>query len=337
MILIDAVYINTGGGLVLLNYLIEQLELNTKEVHYLLDHRATRDFDHIPDVRKKIIRPSYFERFRFYMNHKDSYSRILCFGNIPPPIKTKSIVYTYVQNNLLLELPFSFPLKLKYEYRIKREILRHLSRYTDYFIVQTDYMREQIFKSIEFPFQKIFVIPFYSIIKPDMHHAIDRVANSFLYVSSGAEYKNHNNLLKAFCMLVKIHESVSLTLTVEKQYKKLYKTINNHIESGCPISNIEFLDRSELVKIYYKNEYVIYPSLIESFGLGILEAIECQCKVIASDLPYTYAVCSPSIIFNPKSVDSILESMSQAINKQEKPTLKLVDNEIDDLLTLLIY
>ena len=37
MILIDAVYINNSGGLVLLNYLIDTLESTNLKVYYLLD------------------------------------------------------------------------------------------------------------------------------------------------------------------------------------------------------------------------------------------------------------------------------------------------------------
>ena len=39
MILIDAVYINNSGGLVLLNYLIDTLESTNLKVYYLLDFR----------------------------------------------------------------------------------------------------------------------------------------------------------------------------------------------------------------------------------------------------------------------------------------------------------
>ena len=40
MILIDALYINNGGGKVLLDYLVEHLEVTNLPIYYLLDKQA---------------------------------------------------------------------------------------------------------------------------------------------------------------------------------------------------------------------------------------------------------------------------------------------------------
>ena len=50
MLLIDAIYINTGGGKILLDYLIEELEKTDKQIFYLLDKRIEKG--------KYIIKPS---------------------------------------------------------------------------------------------------------------------------------------------------------------------------------------------------------------------------------------------------------------------------------------
>ena len=43
MLLIDAIYINTGGGKILLDYLIEELEKTDKQIFYLLDKRIQKE------------------------------------------------------------------------------------------------------------------------------------------------------------------------------------------------------------------------------------------------------------------------------------------------------
>ena len=43
MLLIDAIYINTGGGKILLDYLIEELEKTDKQIFYLLDKRIEKE------------------------------------------------------------------------------------------------------------------------------------------------------------------------------------------------------------------------------------------------------------------------------------------------------
>ena len=75
---------------------------------------------------------------------------------------------------------------------------------------------------------------------------------------------------------------------------------------------------------------------MESFGLGIIEGIENGCKVMGADLPYTYAICKPSISFNPKLVKSIIKAFETALNtKSIIKTEQLVFNEIDSIKRLI--
>jgi hypothetical protein len=104
---------------------------------------------------------------------------------------------------------------------------------------------------------------------------------------------------------------------------------------GYPIVNHGFVPRDSLGTIYDKAANCIYPSLSESFGLGIIEALENQCDIIGSDLPYTYAVCKPSLVFDPTKIKSITIAFHSAIEKKIQPTEQLVFNEIDKLVNLL--
>ena len=55
MILLDAVYINNGGGFVLLKYLIDFFEKKSLDVFYLLDSRVENCFNEININKKKLI------------------------------------------------------------------------------------------------------------------------------------------------------------------------------------------------------------------------------------------------------------------------------------------
>jgi hypothetical protein len=66
-----------------------------------------------------------------------------------------------------------------------------------------------------------------------------------------------------------------------------------------------------------------------------VEAIENGCKVIGADLPYTYAVCKPSLVFNPLEVDSITEALSLSLQKNTINSESKVKNEINTLISLL--
>jgi glycosyltransferase involved in cell wall biosynthesis len=87
--------------------------------------------------------------------------------------------------------------------------------------------------------------------------------------------------------------------------------------------------------LYRSSEFIIYPSLSESFGLGILEALENGCKVIGADLQYIHAVCKPSLVFDPESEESITEAFEKAIQTDLPPSEQKVFNEIDKLIQLI--
>ena len=80
---------------------------------------------------------------------------------------------------------------------------------------------------------------------------------------------------------------------------------------------------------------MIYPSLAESFGLGIVEAIDNGCNVIGADLPYLYEVCNPSIVFKPADIKSIYNSLCTSLNDEYPKTTKKITNEIITLIKLL--
>src|SRR5690606_13519896 len=117
-----------------------------------------------------------------------------------------------------------------------------------------------------------------------------REKNTYLFVSNATDHKNHKNLIEAFCKFFDKQQVGKLILTVSDFYAETFALIGKKIDEGYPIENIGFVKRDELGEIYQNAEYLIYPSLAESFGLGLLEAVDQGCKVIGADLPYTYAV-----------------------------------------------
>ena len=71
MLLIDAVYINNGGGLVLLKNLLDFLNAQFKDIYYLFDKRTEAVFQEIPVENKKFISNSMLERPLFLEIPKD--------------------------------------------------------------------------------------------------------------------------------------------------------------------------------------------------------------------------------------------------------------------------
>ena len=164
---------------------------------------------------------------------------------------------------------------------------------------------------------------------------VDKEKNSFLYVSNGNPHKNHKRLMEGFYKFYQKQQTGKLYLTIGNEFLDLKKSIAAYQKKGVPIVNVGFLNRKELYSLYTKSEFVVFPSLTESFGLGLLEASENGCKVIGSDLPYTHAVCKPSFLFNPNEIESIANAFYNAVTENTRPTEQLVYNEIKSLIKLL--
>lgn len=335
MILIDALYINNSGGKVLLDYLIEELEKTSKEIFYLLDERIQNE-NHSLKLKNKVtyLQASLFKRRKFYRENKNKFSAILCFGNLPPNIRTSAKVYTYFHQLLFLELPKEIPFISKKIYYIKTRVLNAFRKNTDYWIVQTDLVKEKLSKKYDIRENNILVMPFYPPFGMQINQNI-RKEHQYIYVSNVTRHKNHLRLMDAFTKFYDQHKKGKLILTIPDHAADILDLINIKKDKGYPIENIGFIDRNALRKLYTESEYHIYPSLTESFGLGLVEAIENGCKVIGADLPYTYAVCKPSFVFNPLEVDSITEALSLSLQKNTINSESKVTNKIDTLISLL--
>lgn len=334
MLLLDSLYINNSGGKVLLDYLVSKLEEAKKDVYYLFDDRCREDFVEIPATRKTYLKATLLNRYRFYKEHKHTFDRVLCFGNLAPPIKLKATVFTYFHQRLFLETPDNIDFKTKLLINIKISIFKLLSKNSNEWMVQSSIMKEKLALKIGVNQEKVHVLPFYPPLTYEKQ-SIPKVNNSFIYVSNGSFHKNHKRLLDAFCFFYDKHKEGSLTLTVGDEFLELHTLINTKIEEGYPITNLGRVARVNLGKFYNSHEYLIFPSLSESFGLGLVEAMECGCKVMGADLGYTYAICEPSIVFNPLSTESIVSAFENALNKNENETKQLVFNQIDTLLNLI--
>jgi glycosyltransferase involved in cell wall biosynthesis len=335
MILIDCLYVNNGGGKVLLDQLVIEVNKTTIEVQFLFDIRVINFYNHNEFKYKPLyLKANIFRRFLFYLNNKDKYSFIFSFGNIPPPIKIKVPTYTYLHNVLFLE-------KKKYLNRyntliiyIKAFYIKLILKNTNFWIVQTPNVQKKLSEKWDIKTNNIIVIPFFNNTFIKDNFANFSTKFTYLYVSNGENYKNHINLFKAFENTFKSSNNVILFVTISKNYKKLLIIINNLNRKGIPIFNLGILSKEDIIKIYQKTDVVIFPSLFESFGLGLVEAVQYKLPVISSNLDYVFEVIEPSLIFDPFDVQSISNALEYSITLNLKPSIIKIENKLNNLLEI---
>jgi glycosyltransferase involved in cell wall biosynthesis len=333
MILLDALYINNSGGLELLKYLINQLEQTDYEILYLLDARCEHTFSNLTDSKKIIQKASIYHRLIFYIKNRKTFSKVLCFGNIPPPIQIESVVYTYFHNINLLKTPASSTFKTKLFSFLKRMYIFSMKRNTDYWIVQTENTHETICKVFFEGKERVLIVPFYEINPAEIKNSLRR--NDYVYVCNYIKEKNHAFLIEAWNGLYDLGYSFVLHLTLSDFPNELQLLIDDSVKKGVKIINHGRLSRKETGEIYSLSKATIYPSLNESLGLGIIEALSMGCDVIAPNLPYIHSVCKPSITFNLSDVQSLVDAVIQYESEQCNSSELIIENKIEELLSIL--
>ena len=284
MVLIDALFINKGGGAVLLEYLIETILAHPKrdDFFFLLDPRFEKPAG--LDRNFVVIQNKMKDRINFYKEHKKAYSKVFCFANTPPPIRLAVPAYTYFHNQKLLEAPKRKFTKMYFSQYLKYLVVKLYNRNTDYYIVQTPHMAEELMALGLKDSPHCLSIPFYDNKKYTGPHKAfkDRVKDEFVFVSNPSPQKNYPTLLDAWEYLLSQGHTPRLHVTIDDTAPQFILRMNELNGRGARIVNHVYVDPREL---YTNCPYLIFPSVRESFGLPLLEAVDSGMKVIASHLP----------------------------------------------------
>lgn len=336
MILVDALFVNKGGGAVLLGYLINSIMARPEkdQFYFLLDPR----FERPPSLTGNytVIPNSIKERIGFYKARKQEFSGVFCFANTPPPIKMKGKAYTYLHNQKLLEAPaLKFKNKHFFLQYIKYLYLRRYNRNTDYYIVQTQHMVDGVVDLKLKDKQHCLTIPFYDDqkYKQGQMPFADRVKDEFVFISNPTPQKNYPTLFDAWEYLLEQGHTPLLHVTVDETAPHFLTRIEELNKRGARIKNHAYLDPREL---YYTCPYLIFPAIMESFGLPLIEAVDSGMKVLASDLPFVYDVIRPSIAFKPMDKQSIAGAVLQALGSELPFPQVVTHNRVEELIDLLV-
>ena len=335
MILIDAIYIHTHGGLTILDSFINGIEENPSvdinNFHFFIDDRIDiSKTKRIKNYSIELVRANHFNRKKAYKKKINLATKIVCLANIPPPIKSSKPVYIYFHNLLLLNnkityvTPYYFILN-----KIKLQYIKFFKHKFYKWVVQTSFMKNKLSEILKIDKKSINIYPFYS--NEDINFKEKDFTSksiNFLCVTSSSKHKNLNNLVKSF---------MKAKLDVKKQFTLFITTDGNDIiKENIKIIYLGHIKRGEIISYYSKSHFVILPSLIESFGLPIIEGIKSGSNVLISNIDSLKEICVPSISFNPTSTKDIVSAIEIAgsLSYQEESILT-IKNEINNFINLI--
>jgi len=339
-IVVDAVGIRGHGGAAVLCELLHWLPdvRPNWQWHVFLLERNLREFD-VPRVNEKVV----FEFTRhgnsgmgrlLWVNSKlqkrvreigaDLIFSVANVGAHNPVVPQVLLVHQYNAFDSHITVGYSFLKRFRIDF-LRRQILSS-AKASKAVIVQTESMRDRVKKFEPSLSGRIQVIPsgYRTIttnptVRKDVEEKI--LASScprLIYVSYPSEHKNHLNLLRSLPEMIKIWPSLNLILTLEadlyqnKRYDSFIEEIRRTSISLDVGKNVVFLGILTPDEVYYalsNCDVMVFPSLAESFGLGLAEALGAGCPIAASNLPYAHDVANgAAVYFDPKDPGSMARS-----------------------------
>lgn len=333
MLLVDSLYINDSGGLHLLIYLVDTLVRKNISFFLLADVRCKGLFDRCDNLL--YLKATLRNRNKFYIEHKNSFSKVLCFGNIPAPVKLHVPVYTYYHNINYLTLKGLASTKDTFLSWLKRCIYKLYKNNTDYWVVQTDNTKRELICHLNEREDRLLLMPFYEIPDSILELEGEKHGDDYVYIATYTGSKQHEELLQAWCLLHEMGMNKTLHFTVPETARAFIKRIDEAQRRGVKVINHGFVPFKDVVKLYHKSKAIVYPSLNESLGLGIVEAINAGCDVLGSDLPFIHSICKPSQVFNPYSAQSIADAVMEYEKGHSCKSELFIHNQIEDIITLI--
>lgn len=210
--------------------------------------------------------------------------------------------------------------------KIFNEELPKILNTTDGIITVSEFSKEDICNTLNYPKEKVFVthLAAEDIYKPlnkkhSKKYLKDKygINNDFiLYVGGFSPRKNILGLIEAFS-LIKDKVKSPLTLVIVGKYGisyEIYKkrTIDLNIETSVIFPG--FIEIEDMPVFYSASSMFVYPSFYEGFGLPPLEAMACATPVISSSLTSVPEVSGDAaVLINPSNITNIAESIIRII------------------------
>ena len=345
--IISAINIHSGGGLTYL-YLLHNF-LDKKDNIILLDKRVETIIFNFKNAKVFFFKKGPFRNLKIYAirlknylkiytklsnkKYPEKYSEIYLNGMPPffrfPPNRVE--IFIFLQNKLVFDQIkikdiSKFNLKVLINISVSKIILNSFLNKNDILIAQTNAMfnilvsnfkSNRIIRQYEIwgDIEKKNIDVFNNLFENKPSQLIKQIKKLstknvlFFYPAYLYEHKNHRNLIEAINLLEKNKEKkFKLILTIQDSDLQRF-SIRNKSNIIC-LGKIDYFD---ILRIYRLVDYLVFPSITESFGFPLLEAKINNTKIISSDLEYVFDICTPERVFNPFDVEDIYQKLNLAL------------------------
>lgn len=176
-------------------------------------------------------------------------------------------------------------------------------------ITVSQYAKEEIIQFLEI--DKNLITPIYHGVNKEIFYPPikKRERNYLLHISSYQPKKNVDRIIEAFKLLPET-ERIPMKI-VAPGYNK------HSVVPGLEISN-QKITHQQAADLYRGARAFVFPSLHESFGMPLAEAMACGCPIITSNITACPEIVgNAGILTNPESAQEISNAMLRIIQVDE--------------------
>lgn len=216
-------------------------------------------------------------------------------------VKCKSIrnVIYYHQSLPLYHYKYKFfdkSIKVDLFYRVCYPFyVKLLINRRTYVAVQTDTVKDLFSKRYDFPLDKIGVY-FPKVEKIDVDsvapYKYENGTYNFLYPAMGAPYKEHTTLAFALERIWRRNPELAKNIRVHLTLiEGTHKALHSIIQKGNLQNNFLFygnIPHKQVLSMLKSSNGLLFPSVVESSGLPLLEAAMLGVPIIANDMGYVH-------------------------------------------------
>ena len=153
-----------------------------------------------------------------------------------------------------------------------------------------------------------------------------KTTKSILFVGRVVEKKGLRFLIEALPEILEKHPDAKLRVAGDGQELSAIKKLANNLGvDGC-VHFLGAVANETLPSLYQTSDVVVFPSIVDSrgdregFGLVLVEALGCECAVVATKLPATRDIIhdgETALIVRQKDARQIADKVVQLLNDPE--------------------
>jgi glycosyltransferase involved in cell wall biosynthesis len=223
--------------------------------------------------------------------------------------------------------------RFRIDLKLRRWLICHSVKWANLVITPSQSMLDEMRRFIKGPSSKFRVNPYGTIVEhfrlnPDSHaEELSDSPNRIMRLLHVSHYSDHKNVGVLFRALGILHErgvsNVTLSTTadvrdVRYDPKSLYRAADLELLQqpiiGERVKVLGDVTYDKLPSLYHNHDIFIFPSLTESYGHPLVEAMASGLPTIAADTPVSRELCGEAAIyFDPLSAEDLASKIEHLI------------------------